>query len=282
MPASPRRRSRSKAPRWPAAVPLGCACLLVGCGVAPAPPVETAEAWTPEPTRVDQTLGWTRPASPRPTDFLPLDESGLRGLSPFVLESWFPPQWAAMGLDPLYTRAGEAGVEVYRFVEVPTWQPTYAITLEVDPARMTDEPKLPERGKGAEAAGAARAACSDWATVPAGRLHYVTLGGSGGYDPGTVAARGERAVAQGEAAAFRKLFAAAGFWNERTQDPSTGRDGSTWVLEVLRGGRYHVVERWSPAYQGEAKAGTEAFVAMAHWLQEAAVPRPLRGTPADR
>ena len=259
---------RPGTPHRLAAVLLCVTVALPGCGPGP------GEAWTPEPTRVEETLGWTQPADPRPSDLLPLDESGLRGFSSFVVEEWFSPQWAAMGLEPLYARAGEAGVEVYRFVEVPTWAPAYAVTLEVDPVRMTAKPERPEAGGTGEAATAAWAVYREWAQGRVAELRYVVLDGAGGYEPGGVAARGERVVSHERATAFRGLFEAVGFWNKQTRDTRIGADGTQWVLEVLRDGRYHVVDRWTPERSGR----TEAFVAAAEWLraEAAAVPRPFR------
>jgi hypothetical protein len=55
-------------------------------------------------------------------------------------------------------------------------------------------------------------------------------------------------LSDAEAHDFVNQLAAARFWSLPTLDPHAplGMDGSQWVVEGLVGGRYHVVDRWSP------------------------------------
>lgn len=54
--------------------------------------------------------------------------------------------------------------------------------------------------------------------------------------------------------AFRTLLRASSFWSLPTEDwQSGGLDGSSWVLEGVRDGKYHRVERSNPFIEG---AGT--------------------------
>jgi hypothetical protein len=230
----------------------------------------------PKVTRVDERLGWAEPVDLERSPYFPLDETGVRGVSSFIVDEWYPPHWKAMELPSLYAMAGNENVEIYRFVELPTWMATYAVTLELDPAKMSPQPFLPEPGVGGEEANAARSAWGSWARTDVGTIRYVLTNGSGGYHPGVIVARGEAAVPQHLAAEFRKLFDEADLWQERTEDLNLGRDGTTWVIESVRDGRYHVVERWTPVMSGQARVGTEAFVALVDWLRQEAVPRPLR------
>lgn len=253
-----------------------CMAFLTGCN-----PSEPTSNWTPEPTRVTEKLGWTEPVDLERSPYFPLDEERIRGLSPFVIDEWFPPHWEAMELPPLYARAGETGVEIYRFAELPTWGRPYAVTLEIEPAQLTAAPWLPppgssEPGPAGQDATAARHDYGQWARRTVGQLHYVVQDGSGGYRPGKIAARGESLINQRQAAQFRELFDAADLWHERTGDPNLGPDGTQWVLEFLRDGRYHVVDRWTPVQQNQPKPGTEGFVKVAKWLRDAAVPASLR------
>jgi hypothetical protein len=47
----------------------------------------------------------------------------------------------------------------------------------------------------------------------------------------------------------RHLYDSA-FWKLDTESPRSGLDGATWVFEGFRGGRHHVVARWSPSEDG--------------------------------
>jgi len=45
---------------------------------------------------------------------------------------------------------------------------------------------------------------------------------------------------------FLKLVSSNSYWTLPTEQEShNGRDGTQWILEGMRGGKYHVVERWS-------------------------------------
>jgi hypothetical protein len=57
-----------------------------------------------------------------------------------------------------------------------------------------------------------------------------------------------RPLAQGETQALLALVAKVGFWSIPTylKDPS-GNDGSEWIVEAAKEGKYHVAARWSPA-----------------------------------
>ena len=44
----------------------------------------------------------------------------------------------------------------------------------------------------------------------------------------------------------RRVLERAGFWDMASFEDSAGMDGSQAVLEAVRAGRYHVVDRWSP------------------------------------
>ncbi len=46
------------------------------------------------------------------------------------------------------------------------------------------------------------------------------------------------------------------FWGAPSKNPySHGLDGSTWIIEGLREGKYHIIERWSPINMDEVSAG---------------------------
>ena len=80
------------------------------------------------------------------------------------------------------------------------------------------------------------------------RLIAVELTGSGGYDPGGIARRAERILAQSEWQGLSALLAKLRFWSlpSRLAKP-LGADGSQWIIEGIRhNSQYHVVDRWTP------------------------------------
>lgn len=76
------------------------------------------------------------------------------------------------------------------------------------------------------------------------RLVAVALSGAGGYAPGTVARREERALSPDEWSAVEALVRETGFWRLPTHDESRGLDGADWIVEIAEADRYHVVDRW--------------------------------------
>ena len=72
------------------------------------------------------------------------------------------------------------------------------------------------------------------------------LDGAGGYEPGKLIVNRTRVIQSGEWQAFERLLEKACFWSLPTRENSMGNDGAEWIVEGLRAGRYHVVDRWSP------------------------------------
>lgn len=82
-----------------------------------------------------------------------------------------------------------------------------------------------------------------------GRMLVVKeLDGAGGYKPGYVTVEKTRLLSEGEWAMFMHLLNRACYWQLATEDVSSidGVDGAQWILEGVKEGRYHVVDRWSP------------------------------------
>ena len=64
--------------------------------------------------------------------------------------------------------------------------------------------------------------------------------------PGRLVSEADRELSSREAARFAELLELAAFWEMQSCVDDSGFDGSHAVLEGLRAGRYHVVDRWSP------------------------------------
>lgn len=77
-------------------------------------------------------------------------------------------------------------------------------------------------------------------------LFTKELDGAGGYNPGKVLRRAEFAVTPEDFCKFSKLLEKANFWRLPADDDVMGNDGAQWILEGVRRGRYHAVDRWTP------------------------------------
>jgi hypothetical protein len=73
------------------------------------------------------------------------------------------------------------------------------------------------------------------------------LNGAGGYEPGELIVDRTYPITNEEWDQFAGLIEQACYWRQPTEDNEMhGEDGAQWILEGAKGGRYHIVDRWSP------------------------------------
>lgn len=72
------------------------------------------------------------------------------------------------------------------------------------------------------------------------------MNGAGGYEPGNLTLNQARKLAGAEWGEFTRLLEQTCYWELPTEGESLGADGARWILEGVKGGRYHIVDRWSP------------------------------------
>jgi hypothetical protein len=77
-----------------------------------------------------------------------------------------------------------------------------------------------------------------------GRLDAVELDGAGGYEPGSPLRR--KSYVLGAKTMLKLRMAMAPAWDKPSTEPSNGRDGAEWIIEVADAGRHHALVRWSP------------------------------------
>lgn len=71
--------------------------------------------------------------------------------------------------------------------------------------------------------------------------------GAGGYSPGALTTNTSRLLTAQEAQSLRSKVENDGFWSAPNPvNDQTGTDGSQWIIEGAKAGRYHVVDRWMP------------------------------------
>jgi len=140
--------------------------------------------------------------------------SGAPPLSAFE-EEWYSKHLRAMGESQLTQAQGET----YRFL----WLRTFANPVVV------------------------RISCAEKRCD----LTAVRLGGSGGYEPGSVVERKARGLSEQETTNLRELIGRAQLWQAQPPDSRIGLDGAQWVLEVSHEKRYHLWNVWSPESSGQ-------------------------------
>lgn len=72
--------------------------------------------------------------------------------------------------------------------------------------------------------------------------------GAGGYKPGRVIQNLSRPLTREETNMFFAKLEKVNFWNlpSYENEGTEGEDGSQWIIEGVRNGKYHVVDRWTP------------------------------------
>ncbi len=79
-----------------------------------------------------------------------------------------------------------------------------------------------------------------------GKLTVKIADGAGGYKPGKLIKNTSSSVATEETNRFLEQIKNAGFWELSSYEKTSGCDGAEWIIEGVKDGKYHVVNRWSP------------------------------------
>jgi hypothetical protein len=134
----------------------------------------------------------------------------------------------------LYEHRADKAVEQYRFLWLRTFHKPMAVRIQKDGAAIT--------------------------------LRVVRLSGAGGYEPGHIEYDQTLTISASEWDAFLKLVGKSQFWDmPPAEKDADGLDGSQWVLEGQAAGKYHVVDRWTPADNAD-KRHLNDFVACCRYL----------------
>lgn len=72
------------------------------------------------------------------------------------------------------------------------------------------------------------------------------LSGAGGYEPGTLIDVKTRHFTVDEWAEFTHLLDSSCFWRQKSTQMTSSLDGAQWIIEALKDGHYHLVDRHSP------------------------------------
>ncbi|MFI5299403.1 MAG: hypothetical protein ACHREM_15020 [Polyangiales bacterium] len=141
----------------------------------------------------------------------------------------FTAVFTSMGEPSLWSAAADRDLRAYRFTLDPTW--TNPISVRVE-----------RRGRDAQ-------------------LTVARLSGAGGFGPGPLVLKTTRALTETEWTSVESCVSAA--MRVEPYDRTLGRDGSEWLFESVREGRYSARMRWSPREGSANDPPLYAFVACA-------------------
>jgi hypothetical protein len=148
--------------------------------------------------------------------------------------NWYSKQLKALEEPSLLQLAKNPSLESYRFVWLRTFH--HPVVVRLDP-----------RSDGT------------------GELTTKVSSGAGGYAPGHVIENKSRAVTREEAERFLARVRQAQFWGLPSHDTpeAAGDDGSQWIIEGVKEGKYHMVDRWTPETGPVRDLGVFLFVELA-------------------
>lgn len=102
-----------------------------------------------------------------------------------------------------------------------------------------------------------------------GELTTKVSNGAGGYKPGQIIQNLSRPLTREQTNMFLARLGKDKFWELPSYENSGGNDGSQWIIEGVKDGKYHVVDRWTPN-EGPVR---ELGLALALGLAELKIPK---------
>jgi hypothetical protein len=166
---------------------------------------------------------------------------------------------------PIKTKVGGEGITAFEC----KW---FGKSLE----RM-NEPRLPRLVKDANAIVYRLMILPTWGNPIAirvqrhGELYSLSarrLDGQGGYDPGKLVEAKDIELTADDSKTLAALIQNLSFFQLRTEDPVTGKDGDEWIIEGVAEGKYHVVVRWCADSYDPEKRKLTTFLALCRFLSD--------------
>jgi hypothetical protein len=145
---------------------------------------------------------------------------------------WYAEALRVMKEPPLWP--AKPGIEVYRFLIMPTWGNPIAVRA---------------------------------VAINGGyKLFSRRLSGQGGYDIGKLDEQREVALSHEDSDELQKRIAALKLFELTREEETVGSDGDEWVLEGVSSGKYHVIHRWCASRYNPGKRGLKPFVDLCDFL----------------
>ena len=175
------------------------------------------------------------PAEEKPPHYFP--EGSLAENNDAFVQDWYAKHLKAMDETPLPEAAKDKKTAVYRFTVLPTFEHPYLVkVLKIDGKYM---------------------------------MLRKLQSGRGGYEAGPLKEFAKAELTDAKVAELDKLLADVKFLEMPSREKNTGLDGSRWILEVVKDGRYHFVDRWSPQGDSPMVKLHAWFLEVARWTPPA-------------
>jgi len=84
-------------------------------------------------------------------------------------------------------------------------------------------------------------------------LFFKMSRGAGGYDPGDLIISEQKILEPDEIKSFIETIEKYDYWEMPFDEDFGGCDGSEWIIELLKDGKYHAISRWSPTHREQER-----------------------------
>lgn len=130
--------------------------------------------------------------------------------------NWYSAQLRALKEPSLFRLASKPSSHSFRFLWLRTFNHPIAVRVDIKPDGT-------------------------------GLLTTKMASGAGGYSPGTLIQNTTITVDRAQVNSLLALVDKVNFWTAPNPvEDQTGTDGAQWIVEGVRSGQYHVVDRWMP------------------------------------
>jgi len=138
---------------------------------------------------------------------------------------WYVEHLKALDEPSLYSFSTDENITVYRFLWLRTFHEPIAIRIHLDHNTKTG-------------------------------IVYFKVCDKDGFNPGKLIIDKSFNLNKKQYKEVDSLFFVRKFWHTRTAEIyNDGRDGARWIIEGVRGNKYHIVDRWTPEYGNTRKIG---------------------------
>ena len=140
------------------------------------------------------------------------------GINDFI-NNWYSRHLAALE-EPVIPEQTDDYISIYRFTCLRSFHNPFSIRIEIN-----------EQNESAI-------------------LFFKMCDGAGGYDPGELIISEQKTFEPDEINSFIETIEKYDYWKMPfDEEDSGGCDGSEWIIELLKDGKYHAISRWSPEYK---------------------------------
>lgn len=130
-------------------------------------------------------------------------------------QTWYSKELKSLQEPSLFAMAEDRGAECYRFLWLRTFHHPIAVRLEVEPDGS-------------------------------GVISTKVASGSAGFNPGELEKSTMSVMDRQQVKMFQERVDQTGFWRLGQEAKPGGEDGSQWIIEAVKDGKYHLVDRGSP------------------------------------